>query len=621
MSKKYYKIFSAVALALTIIIIAPSAAVAQYRVSGLVEFSYRDYEVKTGDSKTSDVYWTQTYRANLSGPFLDPRFLLFNAGVGYNVIEYKGGADSTALDYALSSSFFPGRIVAWDLYGFKNTTDYNSPTNIVGYDVTTTTYGGVLYLNLGRKGTANFNNRGSSPDLPNFVFSYARLESDSQAALNPLQETRDNVTGSASYQVGNKLNLQLDAGLEKYENKINSSSYDTTTANLLSTARLGSDATLNVNGHFYDRQTDNFVGFETFAKVWSFDMLLNFRERDRWHHYYRYEYAGQKSQTNDLWRQKAEARVLYRVLPSLQVEGGADYYYSEYSAEAAITPTGTSPETKSSLTSGGLLTGLLYNYTYKPAFLGPFAFNTGYEFQFGLSKYTDNIGGPEGKGLYNSNNVTLGFTSSGWRNESLGLTYNYYSRNDNSPAENDSWLHSYRFNVGTRRIPRTNLYGYVSYISQSNRSAANTLLNPVGTFVGAQNQSQDNRSFIYSASLDYLISSYFSFTATASRDRSRSQYYTLSTLSSTAAFLENLYTATLNFAYPLTRSLIYRAAWYEEYRDSASVDRFTHEARMFLDYRLRQVFISLEYRWREVDPDVGQSIIQQYYYAKLSRPF
>ena len=85
-----------------------------------VEFSYKDYETKSGDIKTTDSTWIQNYRLNMASFIWDPRFLVFNAGTSYSIYSNKNSSDSKALNYTLGLSFFPGRKISWELHGSKD---------------------------------------------------------------------------------------------------------------------------------------------------------------------------------------------------------------------------------------------------------------------------------------------------------------------------------------------------------------------------------------------------------------------------------------------------------------------------------------------------------------------
>lgn len=91
------------------IFIAPDVVYSRYRVAGVVEFSYRSFETKTGDNVTSSQeYWTQAYQANLSGHVLDSRLMTFVASAGYRVHTYiTSGSDISSVNYSIHTNFFP----------------------------------------------------------------------------------------------------------------------------------------------------------------------------------------------------------------------------------------------------------------------------------------------------------------------------------------------------------------------------------------------------------------------------------------------------------------------------------------------------------------------------------
>jgi hypothetical protein len=614
---KFLQIFYIVTL-LFVIFFWPSRAISQYRVSGVVEFTYRNLETKTGNSVTSDIYWTQTYRANLQGDLFDPRFMRFSGGAGYSVYTYKNASDSTMVDYNLNTAFFPGMKVSWDLFGNKSVRSVETATSIAGYDVTTTSYGGTLNLRLGsssRNGNNRNNNSGSSMQLPDITLSRRHTESESQSITSPLHETRDDTRATVNYGIGSSVSLNLDGSIEDYENLANNSSYESKTANLTSNIRVSPDAELKLTGHLTDRATQNISGLEASEKAQTYNAILDFKETNGLHHYYRYDFIDQKTSSSEFTSNRGEARVIYRIRDEWRIQGGLDYSLSDYARK----PNLTDPGEKTSLETGGLLTGVLYRKKYTPAFMGPFSFDTGYDFNTGFSNLTSETGGPEGSGWYYTNNVSLGINSTGWGKENLNFTYSYNNRRDGSPLQNDMWQHSYRFLVTTRRISNTKIHGSASYISQEYRSEAGSIF--LTTSLAQQSINQQRRSLTYDLTAEHYVSASLSLAAGAVRGQSTSTVFTLSTLPSKTVSEDLYYYGAANFTYLLTRNLFYRAQLREEYRTSLSTDTQSHQMNMFLDYRIRQIFVNVEYRLRVDAPENTTRSTQQYYYVKLSRPF
>ncbi len=100
---KYKAFLIAVAL---FMISLPGTAFA-YSVSGLVEFSYRDYETKIGQQQTSWSEFVQNYRVSADTFVYDPRFLIVRGGVGYAINSRSGGEKTNTLSYDLTTFFFP----------------------------------------------------------------------------------------------------------------------------------------------------------------------------------------------------------------------------------------------------------------------------------------------------------------------------------------------------------------------------------------------------------------------------------------------------------------------------------------------------------------------------------
>ena len=300
------------------------------------------------------------------------------------------------------------------------------------------------------------------------------------------------------------------------------------------------------------------------------------------------------------------------------LQTGLNYSVSDYIVKA----TATSPEEKSKLESGGVLLGASYRKLFAPDFLGPFVFNTGYDFNTGFSKLTtDNTGGMEaGNGWYYLNRIDLSLNSSGWKQENVSLAYSFSSKRDHSPLENNMWQHLYRLNLTTRRVTNTIVRASANYSVQENTSgqvpSAYTAIQ-TGTV-------QQRRTFTYNLDADHRLSQYINLSAGASRGQSTSStIYTLANISSVSAYTssdEQLYGAA-TLSYPISRSLSFRAEAREEYQSSQTTESRRHRVNMNLDWQLRQISISLEYRFLEDMPDNGQRSQQQYYFARLSRPF
>ena len=621
MENKFFKIFSIVIPAF-VIFAWPGKAVSQYRVSGVVEFAYRSLETKIGNSTTSsEQYWTQTYRSNLQGDLFDPRFMRFSGGIGYSVYTYKNAPDSNTLDYNFNTTFFPGMKVSWDLFGSKSVNTIENSTNIAGYDVTTSTYGGTLNLRLGSndRGGNGGNNNSSAMRWPGLTLSRFHTESESQGTTSPIQETRDDTAASITYRVNSAIDVNLDGRSEDYENVITGARYETKTANLYTNVRLSPDADLRLAGHVTDRVTQNIAGYATETSQ-SYNAIMDFKEKDGIRQYYKYDFNRQQTTVSDFTTQRAEARVVYKLREYLRVQGGADYGLSDY----FLKPTTTDPVgEKTTLESGGPLAGVMFKKNYAPYFLGPLSFDSAYDLTSGFSKLTSGTGGTEGSGFYYTNNVSLGFSTTGRGKENISLGYNFNNRRDSSPVHNNMWQHNYRFFISTQRVPKTVIRGSANYISLEYRNDAANISRMAPIVVSQQtaNVNQKRRSLIYDLAAEHTVSSYLSLTAGASRGQSTSTSYTLSTLTSLTSSEDSLSYGAVNFTYPITRLLIYRVQLREEYRSTQTTDTQSHQVNMFLDYRIRQIFVTAEYRWWQDVPDSGSRNEQQYYYVKLSRPF
>lgn len=623
MINKFIKIFSVVA-ALSLLLVLPRQAAAQYRVSGVVEFTYHSLDTKAGGSTvSSQTYWTQNYRANLSGDLWDPRFLKYTAGVGYTAYSYADSADSSSITYNVFTNFFPGRKVSWDLFSTRVVNTIDSSASIAGYDVTTTSFGGTLNLRLGRNrrngnnnNNRNLNNNTAGLRLPDITITHIRTEAQSDSLINPLDETRDETRATIIYRPNPSVDLNLDGGTEKYRNAKNNASYDSTTLNLNSIFRISRDADLKLNGRFTDRTTQNFAGYNPQETNQAYSVIYDFREKQGLRHYYKYEFNELEYSPSDFTKHSAEAGFSLRSSESIQFRGRVDLSSMGYTRA----PSGTDPGDKSSLDKGNLLGGASYRKKNIPTFIGPIYFESGYDLSVGYSRLVSETNGPEGGGMFYENAVNLGVGPE-WEKETMSLNYSYSNKRDRSPMSNNIWQESYRLAISTKRIPRTSLYGSVAYITQQNRSEAGTVFTTASVFGSQQGINQERRSLTYDLTAAYQASAYLNLAVGASRGRSISNSYTLSTLTSTVNSNDEYYYGAANFNYLLTRNLFYRLQLREEYRATLASDTQSHQVNMYLDYRLRSIFVNLEYRWREEIPDNALRNMQQYFFAKISRPF
>lgn len=627
-TNKYNKFLLLPAL---LILVFAGEARAQYRISGLVDFSYRHYESIIGDQKTSDEQFNQLYKAGLSNYLWDPRFLRFSGDVAYNLTSSSAnnndGQDMRSLNYNLYTSFFPGMKISWDLFGTKATNRVESDTNIAGYETDTTSYGGTLHLHLGtRSGAGNNNNNRNNNNfnnnqgwtritpLPDITLSRIHTETESLSSVNPQEETRDNTKASLIYRYNSLMDIMFDGGLEEYKNLSTGASYDLGTANLTSLIRLSPGSDLNLVGRRTERTTANIPGYDSTVTDSDYSATLNFREKNGITHFYRYNYRTSQATGSDYTSQRAEAQIIYRYNTDLSFRGGVDYSVSEFLRKASL----SLPEEKSRLETGGVLTGVSYNKLYTPQFLGPFGFNTSYDFTTGFAKLSNqNTVQEDGTGWYYSNSAGLGFRSVGWKEETASIGYLYSNKRDYSPINNDTEQHGYNLSVSTNRIPRTTVNAAGNYSVQKSR------VDTGGVFLTQGDSTKlQYRTVTYNINAVHSVTSYFRLTAGATRGNSTSlTTYTLSTLPSMIATEEERYYAGANFIYSFTRNVQFRASFNEEYRTVGAVDTTSHQANLNVDYRIRAIFISLEYRLRQDVPDNSLRTTQQYYFAKLTRPF
>jgi hypothetical protein len=624
----YLSIFS-------VLLLGPGRADA-YRVSGLVAFTYTADEYRTGNMQNSSHSFSQQYSVMVQNYLWDPRFLRYQAGVAYNITS-GSLSESKGLNYDLNMNFFPGMMISWDLYDRQATSKVSTDENIAGYDLTTSSYGGSLNLNLSRKkgrrgnnnnntnnnynNNYNYNNNNNNNGsrfhfpLPDIRLSYGHIESDSQGTLEPVRESRDNANLSMKYRINTQVDLNIDQTTEIYKNFITGGTYDTKSTTFASKILVSPDADLDVSGNRTDRTTTGIAGFGRHDTAWRSTVALNFKERDGIRHGYTYGFSKSQSDYADLTSHYAVATVSYQIHRDLSLRGGLNYSLAEYIVKA----TAATLEEKQNLESGGAQTGVAYRKLYTPDFLGPFAMNTDYGFNTGYTKITSAQATEDvGNGLYYENTAAIGFTSIGWKKDSLFTGYNISSRRDRSPLTNNVRSQSFRLDASTFRIPQTTLRANATYTAtESSASKSSIFLN------NAQNNlSIGRRTLFYGVSALYLVSPSLSFDAGASQNRSSSSTPTLSTLQPNSdAPVEQLAYIGAHYAYSINRNLMYRANARDEYRSSFRVRTETRNIDMGLDYRIRQVLVNFTYRWFELLPENSLNTYQQSYMMKLSRPF
>lgn len=651
MLNKSVKILLLLIITGSVLITVPGNASAQYyKVSGVVDFTYRNYGTKTGDNWSRSDYWVQHYQANLGGFVWDPRFLLFSSGVGYEVYTTNAGSDSDALNYSLSTSFFPGRMVSWDVFGSRTTSTVDSltsgTTNIAGYDVNTTSYGANLNLRLSslgkggrrynnnRNNNNNNNNNNNSSDglslpLPDLSFSRVHTDSESLSESSPYHEVRDNTR--LDFVLRRSLyDLRLDGAIEDYVDKIDNSSYTTKTGQLASRIIVSKDAELTLSGHVTDRRTENMDDFDSLDKVQSYTALLKFKEQGNLQHYYQYDYYAQDTTSLNYDKHNFTGTAIYKFSQEFEGRTGLNYSNWDYHSNASD---GTSAES-STLQEGSLLLGANYKKQYKPDFMKAFSINTSYDYSLGFSDYTDEVNSANStNGWYYTNSAGLGLQSLGWVRETLSFDYNIGNKRDHSHIENNEKNQSLMVNFSSSRIPKTTVNISGNYRVTDNRSALGSFFATDSSGYSAEEGfSYYQRSGSYNVSINHRISTYVSADLGASQGDTISNVYTLSTLTTSSNTGSNTSSTDIaefvsaNLAYPFGRNLNTRLMAREEFRTTdtheGTVTRTESRYGIFnVDYRYRAIFVTFEYRWRQDIPDDSQRTTQQYMYLKVARPF
>lgn len=615
-----------------------SNAHAYYYVNGIVDFTYNSIQTKVGDATSTNRIWTEHYGANFGSSVLDPRFLQLNAGINYSINHTNTAPSQDVLTYNINANFFPGRMISLSLFDTKTIVNVPTIGNIAGYDIETTTYGGTLNLFLSkaqRKGnnTNNYFNRNNNNNnnnnaggryripLPDIMLSTSHTEALSLNPQYPQNETRDNSTAFVFLRPLSNMDLRIEGKNEKYENELFGTSYDITTLDVASSIQLGVKSSLGLEGRRTERQYENATG-STNDQGMSYQAKLDRRENARLSHSYRYGYSYYDASGTKVTNQNSNANVQYSILPELSLNGAISYNEIDYFRPATTTTLITTPEQRSEVKSGSLSLGAQYSKEFRPESLDPFVVRTSYSLDSGFTDVSDSSTGVTGDGRYYGNTAGLGLFSSGWRYEALSMEYSYNNKRDHSPLHANSSAQMYTFAASTSRIPRSNFRANAQYsVIESSVAIAN-----LGPVITLDSRGQQSRSLSYQLTFDHAVTSWLAFIARAAQQKTQSTTnYSLATISlpGNPEVTSRQYSAALNATYPVSRVMSLRgSAGYDHQQQKPTNTETTSFSRgAGLDWRLRQIFMSADYRWREDIPENGQRIQQQSVFLRVSRPF
>ena len=132
---------------------APYASLKRFRLTGLVELTYRDYSVSTTyHGRKSESGWSsfeQRYRLGLQGYVYHPKLVNFKTSVTFRKekADSDSGGDSDAKDinYDFSATFLATTPVSVDIYGSRTDSTIEG-VRAAPYDITSNYYGARLYF-------------------------------------------------------------------------------------------------------------------------------------------------------------------------------------------------------------------------------------------------------------------------------------------------------------------------------------------------------------------------------------------------------------------------------------------------------------------------------------------
>lgn len=612
-----------------------------YKISGVADFSYHIRKLQSENSPAhTDGYFSQNYSVSFGHYLLDPRFLHYSAAVGYNVTDMKHTSieKTDALNYSVSLSFFPTLWFNWDLFSSQNNLTTDEANNTNTYDIKSSTYGGSFRINLqsgGRRrnnnnnnnynnNNNNYNNRGARAILPwitpNIALHYISSDMESLNINNPRKETRtdtnaDFVFGKRSY------SMTINAGREEFHDEIMKRDYEITRESVDMRTDVSKSGKLTFHGKLSDMDSLGFTGINASEKRGELNAGLYFKG-DVVNHDYNYAHNSVENSFADIQSDSIGSNVYFLVTDRLSLKAGVAYSVNDFKGKIPGTSSLRS-------TSENVMTGFSYQDTYAPDFLGPFSFNTNYDFALGTSKVENLTTGESGSGGYTTNGLSLSLNSTGWTSDNLTVTYAFNKRSDHSPLQNENENQKIFAHVRTTRIPKTLVEGSIDYNRREGSSK-----DPTGGYLSmlTSNIFQNGRTKTYSMTLTHDLTTYLVLKAGTIRGDQQNMLQTLSTLQPEGRF-ESEYISDYvsgTFSWMFTRRLLYTADVRDEWRRTSSQDSASQKAWMKmqtvsastgLQYFFRQVTLGLSYSYKRDMPENNLSSTEQNIYAKLTRSF
>ncbi|HBR22048.1 MAG TPA: hypothetical protein DD713_05700, partial [Nitrospiraceae bacterium] len=132
---------------------APYAYLKRFRLTGLVELSYRDYSVSSTyqgrKSESGGTSFEQRYKLGLQGYVYHPKLVTFSTSVTFRKentdSDSGGGRDGKDINYNFIATFLATRPVSMDVYGSRTDSTIEG-VGTAPYDITSNFYGARLYF-------------------------------------------------------------------------------------------------------------------------------------------------------------------------------------------------------------------------------------------------------------------------------------------------------------------------------------------------------------------------------------------------------------------------------------------------------------------------------------------
>jgi len=575
----------------------------RFKLYGLIELTYRNFEIETKSGGTSYKRGNQTlqqsYQLGIEGYIYHPRLAVFNATIGYHKTKWvpnQGNYDveSKNIQYDIKTSLLPYRPIALDLYARKidYTDDWTQPDIFV--DTSSLLYGARLRMNLKRL---------PSMRLEYYHWEYELIRNITTQDIETLKEDR------YTFDIRGRLNFWNTRylGLINYSDRSRRDWNDSVLNARLSLASTVTSKMLLYNAFSYSKSDS--------SKMFGLASSLYFVPTQRLNHQYGYEYFDAANKFEGSVEQGIESKTMKTTTDS--VYGTWGYRLTERLTTSASLRFTKNKENGTKWDTEGLSFSIAYGK--------PIA-------RLNLSSYYRLfLRRDERRGDFDEHHIELNMTTTRFR---LGIVYANYSFlyldetmkyqpiGDEFSFEEPSELlkktsktFTHLLRAGVRgRLPgkaRGRAYWNLEaeyFHSDTNGQRPARLTDEFGfTEIVTEDFERKIRNFTLTADLSYpfrrgiTVNFKTGFITGKSDSLTRTVYY---------------YESSLN--YPISRRLSCRAFWRQIWTQvDTSPDREESDLQLMANYVMGRTFISFEGRLRRIS-DNGDRL-DRTLYLKLRR--